>query len=99
MRVCPAGGGSRELAVHWEDGEPYCCNTAERIKNLHPLAVMRTNPRRCTPPDVWRDIVEISLVTLFLLAVAALVLGTLLVLLRWTFDRAADVAICNAAIV
>jgi hypothetical protein len=56
----------------------YCCVTGERIKNLRPLAVMRMNvyreavrAKRCSAPsDVRRDIVEISLVTLFLLAVA-----------------------------
>ena len=62
----------------------FFCDTGERIKNLRPLAVMRTNVYRKTlranqcSARCCRD----SLVTLFLRAVAALSLGTLL---RWPF--------------
>ena len=61
--------------------------TTERIKNLRPLAVMRTNDyrkdyRRHRFPA--RYFVR-SFMTFLLLAMAALSLGTLLAVLRWPF--------------
>jgi hypothetical protein len=65
----------------------FCCDTGERTKNLRPLAVMRPNVYRETvradrcSAQYCRD----SLVTLFLLAMAAISLGTFLALLRSPF--------------